>query len=233
MNSIIKYWDENLVEKHIASEIEWLFTYLDNNNITELSYIDIGSNVGKFYDLISEKYIIKKSIMIEPSKILFDYMVEKYLEKDNIEIFNFAISDTEGKFKFEDSALNAVELYNERGVDYSINLGLSKLNRKTMGETLCYSMDYFLRNICSLSPNEIVFIKIDTENSDLFIIKSMTNFFIEHNITPFILFENNYHNDLSTSDAIDIINNFCNLCQYEPVELTVSGDKYIKAKFKK
>ena len=50
MNKSIKYWDDEIVVRHIGTELKWLYEYLDENDITNISFIDIGGNVGKFYD---------------------------------------------------------------------------------------------------------------------------------------------------------------------------------------
>ena len=230
MNEVVKYWDENLVGQHVGIELNWLFKHLDSENINELNYIDIGGNVGKFYDEIIKKYIVEKAIIVEPSKILYDYMVEKFKDFKNIELHNFAISDSNGMLNFVDSAQNATEYFEKQGMTTSMNLGLSKLNRKQEGTTQCYSMDYFLRNINTIDSEKISFIKIDTENSDLFIINNMIEFIVEKQIKPFILFENNYHNDMSKSEASEIMERFCNLCGYEPVDLNIPGDSFLKPK---
>ena len=227
MNNIVKFWDDNLVLQHIGIELGWLFNYLDSNNITEVSYIDIGSNVGKFYDVISEKYKINKCIMVEPSNVLFNHMSEKYSNIDGVGMFNCAISDENGEFNFLDSAEMAIEHYEKIGIDNSINLGLSKINKSVSGNVKCYSMDFFLKNHNSIPAEEITFMKIDTENMDLNIIHSMTQYFIDNKIKPFILFENNYHNTMSKIDAENIINNFCNLCGYELIDLDKPGDNFI------
>lgn len=227
MNNIVKFWDDNLVLQHIGIELGWLFNYLDSNNITEVSYIDIGSNVGKFYDVISEKYKINKCIMVEPSNVLFNHMSEKYSNIDEVEMFNCAISDENGEFNFLDSAEMAIEHYEKIGIDNSINLGLSKINKSVNGNVKCYSMDFFLKNYNSIPAEEITFMKIDTENMDLNIIHSMTQYFIDNKIKPFILFENNYHNTMSKIDAENIIKNFCNLCGYELIDLDKPGDNFI------
>lgn len=230
MNEIIKFWDENLVLSHIGNELNWLFNYLDENKLDNLSYIDIGGNVGKFYDQIITKYNVKKANIIEPSKILFDYMVGKYKDKNNVDLYNFAINNKDGSVDFVDSAQSASDFFIERGVDNSINLGLSKMNRNNPGSTQCFSIDTFLRKITTIKPNEIDFIKIDTENSDLFILENMINFLVDNKIRPFILFENNYHNDLTTEKAMEIMKNFCLLCGYEDVDLSRSGDNLIMPK---
>jgi FkbM family methyltransferase len=228
INNVIEYWDNNLVERHIGTEINWLFSYLDENKINEVSYIDIGSNVGKFYDVISKKYTIKKCIMVEPSKVLFDHMSEKYLGIDSIELHNFAISDENGNYELDTSVNDSINYFNEIGIDESINLGLTKLDKKKSGNTLCYSMEYFLKNINTIPLKDITFIKIDTENNDLQIIKSMTELFKNNNINPFILFENNYHNDMSDVSAKEIMSNFTKECGYEEVDLSYAGDNFIK-----
>lgn len=232
MNEIIKYWDENLVVTHIGNEINWLFSYLDEKKIKKISYIDIGANVGKFYDQISEKYEIVKCIMVEPSEILYNHMVEKYKNKNNVELYNFAISDENGNFYFNDTVTPSISYYEKIGIDNSINLGVSKISKNSNGNIICYSMEHFLKNFNSIPFDEITFIKIDTENMDLQIIKSMTNTFVENNINPFILFENNYHNDMSYDDAKKIITDFCSLCDYETVDITHASDKLIRPKVK-
>lgn len=227
MNKVIKFWDENLVLTHIGNELNWLFNYLDQNGLNDLCYIDVGGNVGKFYDQIISKYVVKKAEIIEPSRILFNYMVEKYKDLDNVRLYNFAINNKDGNVDFVDSAQSGSDYFTERGIDNSINLGLSKINRRNTGITQGFSMDTFLRKMTTIDPNDINFIKIDTENSDLFIIENMIDFLVETKIRPLILFENNYHNDLSDEEAIKIMEKFCEMCGYESVDLSRPGDNLI------
>ena len=186
MNNVVKYWDDNLVSTHIGTELKWLYDYLDKINFESISFIDIGGNVGKFYDEISKKYNIKKCVIVEPSKILFEHLSEKYYNNSSVRLFDFAISDETGYFDFTDSVEHAINYFRDNGTDKSINLGLSKI-KKSSGDTKCYSMDFFLNELNPIPPNEITFIKIDTENMDLQIIKSMTNFIKKNKIQPFIL----------------------------------------------
>lgn len=227
MSEVIKYWDGNLILQHIGKELNWLFDYLDKNKKESIFFIDIGGNVGKFYDEVSKKYSIEKCIIVEPSKVLFDYMVNKFESTNSVELHNFAISDKNGDFQFHDSASMVIDYFEKEEINNSINLGLSKLSHDIPGDTKCYSMDFFLREINTINPKDIDFIKIDTENSDLQIIKSMTNFFVENEIQPLILFENNYHNSISQEEATNIINNFCDLCGYEKIDLSIPGDNIL------
>jgi stringent starvation protein B len=67
-------------------------------------------------------------------------------------------------------------------------------------------MDYFLNNICNLPPNEVSLIKIDTETKDLYILRDMAKWLYDNKIQPYILFENNYHNEMTVEEAQTIIN---------------------------
>jgi len=224
MNNAIKYWDETIVLRHIGSELNWLFDYLDSKDIKNVSFIDIGGNVGKFYDEVSKKYKVDKCIIVEASKRLSEYMVKKFENNLEVTVHNFGLSDVEGYFLFDDSG---IDYWSNKDLDDSINLGLSKISN-SYGETKFYKMDYFLENINTISPNEITFIKIDTENRDLPIIKDMMGYLIKNNIKPFILFENNFHNDLTLDEAKKIINDFSEKCGYYPVDMTIRGDSFLK-----
>jgi hypothetical protein len=56
----------------------------------------------------------------------------------------------------------------------------------------------------------------------------MTDYLSKNKIKPFILFENNFHNDMPLDEAQKIIDNFCEKCGYYPVDLTINGDLFIK-----
>lgn len=231
MNKHIKYWDENLVEKHIGQELFFLMKYLDEKNITNISFIDIGGNVGKFYDKLSEKYNINNCLIVEPSKYLVEYMEEKFKNNKNIVIFNFGLYDVEGKFYFNDN-LYFNELNESKPISDNINLGLSMI-KNIRGETQFYTMKKFLNEYNIINPSDITFIKIDTENSDLFIIRDMIDYIEKNNIKPLIIFENNYHNNMSYEDAQNIINSFCDICGYENIDLNVCcGDCFLYPKNK-
>jgi FkbM family methyltransferase len=223
MNEYIKYWDEKIVERHVGQDIGYAIQYFKELNQTNISIIDIGANVGKIYDCLQRHFTIEKVVMVEASKQLCDYMIEKYKDKKNIIIYNFAISDVSGNFRLWEGSFENLNKFSEE-----INLGLSKLEN-TAGSTVCYTMDYFLNNYNTLQPEEISLIKIDTETKDLFILKDLTNWLAEKKIQPFILFENNYHNSMTLEEAQTIINNFCILCKYELINLATSpGDCFLK-----
>ena len=55
----------------------------------------------------------------------------------------------------------------------------------------------------------------------------MTQFFLESKINPFILFENNYHNNMTDFEAENIVKEFCEMCGYIMPDLKRSGDHFL------
>ena len=222
MNEFIKYWDDELVEQHVGQDIGYINNYFNNLKVDTISYIDIGANVGKIYDCLKKSFNIEKTIMVEANKKLSDYITDKYKNQSNIEIHNIGITETAGNFKIHEAGF---ENLNE--LTRSINLGLSRIEKES-GDTECVTMDYFLRNINSIKPEKISFIKIDTETKDYYILRDMMNWIHENKIQPYILFENNYFFSMTVEEAQIIIDDFCNLCKYEPLNVaTAPGDSVL------
>ena len=174
----IKHWDDNLIGKHVSKEITQLFEHFNDYNITTLSFIDIGGNVGKFYDEISKNYEVKKCEIVEASKILCEYMTDKYKDNSNITIHNIGLSDEEGEFYFGDESL---QYYEETGIDGSdsqdINFGLSAAHfvenpptHDYPGKTRFYNSTNFLDNLNKIPAQDIKFIKVDTKSRDIQIV---------------------------------------------------------------
>ena len=98
----IKFWDDEIVQGHIGAEVQMMQDYFTENNIKKIHYLDIGANVGKFYDLFIERgFEIGNVIMVEPSHDLFNYMVVKFKDVPNCQLYNLAVSDRDGITMFE------------------------------------------------------------------------------------------------------------------------------------
>ena len=210
----IKHWDEDLMYKYVHKELDSLYSIFEEFGIKKLSFIDVGGNVGKFYEEISKRYIVNKCVIVEASKILSEYMVEKFKNDPRVVVHNFGLSDEGGDFYFDDVGVRCIE---DNDIDASkndINLGLSgKTN--VPGSTKFFNASYFLREINNIPDNEITFIKIDTENNDYQIVNAMKDFLLERRINPIILFENNFHNCGKNIEwANELIKSFCEKCGY-------------------
>lgn len=213
--NLVAFWDDNLVESHVGHEVSLVIEYFKNKNINEISYIDVGANVGKYYEILSKNFIIKKVVMVEPHPGLYDYLVSKF---PKFETHNFAISDVNGESFFD---VSAAEYYSQKENDNldGLNLGLSKLSN--VGGSIkvkTVSGHDFLKNYIGDTLHEIDFIKIDTENVDYKILKSMKDIIKYSPKKPFIVMEHNYHNDMSTEDAKKIYEDFLVECNYEGLD---------------
>lgn len=220
MNDLIKIWDEELVEKHVGTEIKYLIEYFTENK--KLNYIDIGANVGKFYDVLSKTYELGDVYMVEPAPQLFEYISEKFKDKPNCRLFNFAVSNKNGETYFQTECI-------EGSTIDRIDMGVSKIHETNNGHLVqTVSGEYFLTKIVE-NLETIDFIKIDTETHDYLILESITPIIEKLNKKPFILFEHNYHSMMTDQEAEKIINEFTSRCGYENKEFkSLNGDCFIK-----
>ena len=225
----IKYWDDELVNKFVQPELQQLLIHFKTYNIDSLSFVDVGGNVGKFYDEISKHHTVNKCEIVEGSKILCEYMTDKFKDNPNVTVHNFGLSDQEGVFYFGDERVTWFERTGSDGTGFNnVNLGLSSSHfvhhedTNYDGATKFYNGTYFLENFNTIPPQDLKFIKVDTENRDIQIVSSMKDYLIKHNIKPIIVFENNYRYFLSVEDAQSLIDDVCDKVGYQPVNLSGS-----------
>jgi len=211
---IIKHWDDNLVQSHIMSELNYLINYFKKRSTTNIRYLDIGANCGRYWNVLSQHFTVDYAIMVEPSTELHKYLLHKFRDT-NFSIYNFVLSDHDSMVSLADIDFS---FYTQ--LDNNINLGLSKSylsdnNNKTQLSAENFFNDYiYFNNIYKLD-----LIKIDTENRDYHILKSMTNVLSKLESKPIICFENNYHNDMTQDEAQAILNNFTSINLYEPINI--------------
>lgn len=222
----IKYWDDNIVESHAGHEAKLVIEYFTTKNVKEISYIDIGANTGKYYDILKKSFTIKDVIMVEPEPNLNRYLVEKF---PDMKVFNFAISDVNGESFFD---IHATEYFFEKNEFDGINLGLSKLSNSNGKIKVKTVSGYdFLKNQIGELINDLDFIKVDTENRDYNILNSIKDVIKGLDKKPLIVIEHNYHNDMSKEDAKKIYDSFLYECGYDGLDFEeVSGNAFLKPK---
>jgi len=131
--------------------------------------VDIGSNTGMFIECFLEHFPNAQIIAFEPVKRYFDYSIEKFKDKENIIIENFALSDEEK----EDEIFVA-----------EINIGWNTLikekvdadnaGRKEKIRSICFDRYYEENRI-----GKVDILKIDTEGFEYKVIKGMKKFLKE------------------------------------------------------
>ena len=142
--------------------------------------IDIGCHKGKYFDLFSKFYRIKKAVLIEPQTKYFNYLRKKYKSKKNIKIFNHAISDKNGFKTFYinhhdlTSSLNTI---NQKNSFLKIKSKIFGLKTEDMIQTKVKinvkKLDYLIEK---LKIKKLDLIKIDTEGHELEVLKGGKKF---------------------------------------------------------
>ena len=81
----------DILDKYIHQKniLKYLKHHLENLKV----FIDIGSHKGSYTDLIINNFEVKKIVMVEPQKNIFEYIKKKYFKDKRIRTYNLAISD--------------------------------------------------------------------------------------------------------------------------------------------
>lgn len=219
---VIKHWDIDIVSEHIINDVEYITNYFSHKK--NLSYVDIGANVGKFYDTLSNSFQIDKVYMVEPSPQLFEYISEKFKYIPNCKLFNFALSNENGYTYFQTHCIDNCDMLN-------INLGLSKITNDENAHLLKMVSGFSFLTEYIDNLEEIDFIKIDTETHDYMILQSILPIIEKLNKKPLILFENNYtyYNIISPQEAEKILNDFAIRCNYKTMDFnSLSNDCFLE-----
>ena len=70
-----------------------ILSFLKKNKLNINFFIDVGSHKGTYTDLIINNFSVKKILMFEPQKNIYQFIKKKYNKKKYIKIFNRAASN--------------------------------------------------------------------------------------------------------------------------------------------
>jgi FkbM family methyltransferase len=189
---IIEWWDEYEVYKHCDFELQIIIRYFQERGLKTINFIDIGANVGKFYEVLSKKINIQSCYMVEPDTDLFNYLTSKYKEDEKTTLYNFALSDYSGL-----GFLSELDYIQE-----NINLGLAMIKPEGQGyEIQVKDACSFIKKVYDKTPS-IDLIKIDTENQDYIILDRIREVIVKLENKPLIVFEHNCWDDKKKAEEI-------------------------------
>ena len=189
---IIEWWDEYEVYKHCDFELQIIIRYFQERGLKTINFIDIGANVGKFYEVLSKKINIQSCYMVEPDTDLFNYLTSKYKEDEKTTLYNFALSDYSGL-----GFLSELDYIQE-----NINLGLAMIKPEGQGyEIQVKDACSFIKKVYDKTPS-IDLIKIDTENQDYIILDRIREVIEKLENKPLIVFEHNCWDDKKKAEEI-------------------------------
>jgi len=210
----IKKWDDIFCAQHVINLVNHISSLFLKNNINQINYLDIGANVGKVYDLLSERIPINKAYLVEASPLLFNYIKQKYTNNSKVQLFNFAAYNEETKIQFDQSSM----LHQFETDGSNLNLGLSKIQHTPQSVSIdAKRVSTFLNERQLFS--ELSFIKIDTETVDFMILEDLLKVISLFDVKPLIEFEKNHFiQGLSDEQAQHILDKFVNY-GYKPLNL--------------
>ena len=137
----------------------------------------VGSHMGTYTDLIKKDYPNSKSYLFEPQSKIFKKIEQKYLNNENIFLFNLAVSDIEKKqsLNLNNHDLTASLLDFDPKSNYlkfKAKLYQTDINNMNYGTELVQTitLDKFINEN---NLEKIDLLKIDTEGSEFNVLKGL------------------------------------------------------------
>ena len=191
-NYFLKLRKGNFIESHVLLKGSWERHLLEIMNMfmsnEKFNFIDVGANIGATTIPLAKAFPNAKFHAFEPHPGVFDDLQDNLAMNQlrNVKSYNLAITDEK---------ISSLDFYAQKNAD---NLGLSsfKLNHD-IGEhekisVKCSSLDALF----SETSDRIALIKIDTQGSELSVLKS--SLAIISKFRPVVIFE--YESEYFTSN---------------------------------
>lgn len=188
-------------EPHI---IELMASYLQNPNQVML---DIGANIGATSVPLAKKYNQTQFYLFEPHPQAFSDLQKNcnYNKLANVKLMNAAVSNKSGVMQF----------YASTDAD-KLGLSSTKPNHDIKQYNLIEVPSVCIDEQCADITDPIAVIKIDTQGTELDILKSATNTIAKHRPVIFFEFESDYFPDLQEERQVKMeILDFFKLHRYD------------------
>jgi len=154
-----------------------IIKFIKNN--TDVNYfLDVGSHMGTYSDLIIKNFKNCKIFMFEPQTNIFKKIKTKYKNKKNIKIYNCAISDrsTQKRMYINEhgltSGLSRLDLKNNKYLQLK-----AKLFGRTASEMILKKPKVKTKKLFTIiksqNINKIDLVKIDTEGHEFEVLKGI------------------------------------------------------------
>lgn len=164
--------DEFIHQKKIIKEIK---LYAKNINC----FIDVGSHKGNYTDIMLKNFKIKKILMFEPQKNIFEFIKKKYAKKNKVKIMNVAVSSSRGNQKFyinRHDLTSSLNLLNKNNLYLKIKSKLFNSDINSMIKKFylvkTVKLNEVIKNYLKRSYKMNV-LKIDTEGHEYEVLKGL------------------------------------------------------------
>ncbi|NBQ14073.1 MAG: FkbM family methyltransferase, partial [Proteobacteria bacterium] len=218
----INKWDDRCLG-FVCGTIHGIVQAYDKlNRSGDITFVDVGANVGKASDVIASQLAVKEFYMFEPVPCLYNYLQNKYKHSKKHHIFNCALTDTDAPLTHFDHSTIDSYLCTDYTHDY-INLGTSKIvHTNTQVYVPNNRLSTFFQQHAHLY-NENIIIKIDTENQDAHILNDFLTVLTSFKHAPLIEFEINHtYHGLPNCFVQHILDCYFNTQLYHPFQIETS-----------
>ena len=163
--SLLKYYQklDDAVAYLLSSRISEKKLVKQFFNNKEITFVDIGANVGNYLSFVQKNFKIKKAYCFEPIAELCKDL-QKSQSKRNVKIFNCALSNNRKKRKFYIYEIPSQSSFYKQKQTYS---SLQKIKKTISVQTDIFDR-IFNKNL------QIDFCKIDAQGEDFQILKGMS-----------------------------------------------------------
>ena len=171
--SLLKYYQklDDAVSYLLSSSISEKKLLKQFFNKKEITYVDIGTNIGNYLEFVKRNLNTKKVFCFEPIKSL-NQEFNSYLNNKKDKIYNIALSDVEKKKFFYIYEISSQSSFYKQNNTYK---SVQKIKKKVKIKTQIFDK-IFNKNL------KIDFCKIDAQGEDFKILKGMKNNLIKGNI---------------------------------------------------
>ena len=133
-------------------------------------FFDVGAHKGKYTDLIINNYQVKKAFLFEPQENCYNFILEKYKNKNYIKTFNSIVSNSEIKKEIlinkHDLTSSLTEInFDNSYLKFKAKLFGTNLTGMVVKKTLVKSLQ-LEKLILDNLIEKIDLIKIDTEGHE-------------------------------------------------------------------
>tara|TARA_B100002051_G_C16709089_1_gene625585 strand:- start:561 stop:1361 length:801 start_codon:yes stop_codon:yes gene_type:complete len=178
-------------------EVSYILRFLSNSNQNII--LDVGAHQGKYTDEIIKQLPNSKLYLFEPSKKSHEYLRSKYKNIDEIEIFDYCLSDTVGEkilyFNSDmDSRATLTHREESRTNSYWKEKEVVKSNK----------LSEFWRN--ELSYKQIDLLKLDVEGEEFTILNDVKENLHKIRLVQFEFAESNIATKIFFKDFWELLN---------------------------